>query len=171
MTPAAPASHPAGVVFQSTTLPGCGALVEDLSIRQPLEMTHSFPAQLAPATVLSGTITVTNRGAERVTGLAARGPDIWVIQDGRVVATPEGRRLSAEIVDLEPGESMTFQFQYGLKVCKPGEKASDPPAITGRLPAGAYQLVAVHDFMLGAGAVTADDTVQIQGGPWPLTLH
>ncbi|AGL19541.1 hypothetical protein [Actinoplanes sp. N902-109] len=90
---------------------------------------------------LTGTTTVTNGGADPVSGFTATVPDYFVLSRGRIVTTPAPHRDNAVALDLAPGASKTFPVDVGPADCaQPG----------ARLAPGDYQLVARLSVFTGS---------------------
>jgi hypothetical protein len=111
-----------------------------------MRLTGSFPARVAvgPSTV-EGTVTIVNDGEHSVMALAASRPDVYILQAGRIVATPLPRDQLGLSLDLAPGAAHEF-------------------AATGSLPlaTGRYEIYAVLPLVGEQPAV---------GGPWSLELR
>jgi hypothetical protein len=110
-----------------------------------MRLTGSFPARLEIGrSTFDGTVTVVNDGHRPVDALAASRPDIYVLQAGRIVATPLPRDEVGLQLHLAPG-------------------AVHKLAATGSLPLapGRYEIFAVLPLVGERPAI---------GGPFSLEL-
>jgi hypothetical protein len=93
------------------------------------------------------TVTLTNAGSARILGTTASRPALTLSRDGITIWHTNGPSdLSARIVDLGPGESMTYEAVFEPVVCGPGDDALE--AFPAGLPAagpGTYLLWAAID--------------------------
>ena len=116
-----------------------------------LTVTGSFPARVRATeqSTVEGTVTITNATGRPIQALAASRPDVYVKQDGAIVATPLPRDDVGLILELAPGAAREFSASGSLR------RSSDQrPLAPGR-----YELHAVLRFGDGGSAA---------GGPWPL---
>jgi hypothetical protein len=108
------------------------------------------------------TVTLTNGGAEQIFGTTASRPQLTLSSDGVTIWHTNGPTdLSARIVDLGPGESMTYETTFEPLVCGPEDDAAEE--FRGDLPAagpGTYLLTAAIDVMHDDGA-----TIDLVTGP------
>ncbi|MBX3194513.1 MAG: hypothetical protein R2717_07010 [Schumannella sp.] len=108
------------------------------------------------------TVTLTNAGAERVTGTTGGRPALTLVRDGVTIWHTNGPQdLVARIVDLAPGQSMSYAASFDPVVCSPDDDAAG--SFRPDLPAagpGTYALQAAID-------VTSDDgsVVELVTGP------
>ncbi|HWH00153.1 MAG TPA: hypothetical protein VNV66_12715 [Pilimelia sp.] len=173
----APTSPPGGAGPTPTPpFGGCGdAVPAAFHTAGPVRMVSGLPAR-APArhgNQLRGVVTLTNQGAAAVTGTTSVQPEIWVVRQGRVVATPAAMRLVAVRLDLAPGESRDFDTMVNLGRCVPGDRPTGDPGAATPLPPGAYELYAVQVITpaLDSGRPASPAAaVLARGGPWPLTI-
>jgi hypothetical protein len=98
-----------------------------------------------------GTVTVVNHSDRRVEGLAASRPDVYLLQSGRIVATPLPRDEVGLQFDLAPGAARDLGAAGSLTSCS----AARP------LAPGRYEIRAVLPI------VGEDPAV---GGPWSLEV-
>ena len=136
----------------------CGGLLAEVTPSETgLVLTTNFPAS-APADgqPLTGTVTLTNTGSERVTGTTAASPAVTLSKDGLTLWHSNGPMIAlAVLVDLEPGESMDYPASLTPVECGAEDKLADGfrdnlPA----LPVGDYQVSAVIDLVpdpIGSG--------------------
>lgn len=113
---------------------------------QTMRLTGTFPARVEIGrTTVEGTVTIVNDADHPVTALAASRPNIYILQAGRIVATPLPRDELGLSLDLAPG-------------------AAHELAAAGSLPRapGRYEIYAVLPLVGEHPAV---------GGPWSLELH
>lgn len=135
----------------------------------PVRVAGDFPAveSLAAGGVLEGSVTVTNTGDDRMTGVTSTSPDMLLVRDV-VVGTPLPVRDAGEPVDLMPGDSQTFRAYVSLERCaaglEPGQREGNELPATA-LP-GAYEVYALWHFTAEGGG-----TLTVPGGPWPVELR
>jgi hypothetical protein len=103
-----------------------------------------------------GTVTVVNHSDRRVEGLAASRPDVYVVQSGRIVATPLPRDEVGLQLDLAPGATRDLTATGSLMSCR----AARP------LAPGRYEIHAALPIFLRDGS-NIDPAV---GGPWSLEV-
>jgi len=108
------------------------------------------------------TVTLTNAGSERITGTTGSRPSVTFARDGIVLWHTNGPQdMMARIVDLAPGQSMSYPAEFEPVVCTTEDDAAElfrddlPPA-----GPGAYTLSAVIDVISEDGT-----TVELVGGP------
>ncbi|MCR6689139.1 hypothetical protein [Cellulomonas sp.] len=125
--------------------------------------TDSAPARHARGGNASFTVDVTNQSDERVRATTGH-PEVVVTRDGVVVGGLGATEDIGSDVDLDAGESQTFDASSLVTAC-----AGAHPG--GSLPAGEYELWAVLTFTPQTGD-TRDPgaTWQTAGGPWPVTV-
>ncbi len=132
-----------------------------------LVLTTDFPASAASNGLpVEGTVTLTNTGAERLTGITAAEPTVVLSRDGITVWHTHGAARSiAYPVDLAPGESKEFSASFTPVLCT--QKDEDRPAFQGDLPPlgpGTYQVTAYLD-LTPLDARDAADGSELVGGP------
>jgi hypothetical protein len=116
----------------------------------------------ADARSIPVTVTLTNTGSVGILGTTASRPALALSRDGITIWHTNGPSdMSARIVDLGPGESMTYETMFEPLVCGPDDDAQE--AFRPDLPAagpGTYLLWAAID-------VTHDDgsAVDLVTGP------
>lgn len=123
-------------------------------------MDGSFPASAnasgrGPAR-FDGAVSVRNRAAAPVRGVAAAGAEVYVTRARTIVATPVAADAVGVLVDLAPGDEQPFAAGGSLIACDGG----------GRLASGDYEIYAVVR-VLGDGD---GDELEVVGGPWPLAI-
>jgi hypothetical protein len=159
---APPPPAPGGVV-----LGGCGAMVTGtVRTGAALTMSAAVPAQgldRAGGNALIPVI-VTNSGPA-VRAVTATHPDITVVRNGVVVATPAGIRDAGTLVDLPVGQSHTFDTPIDLTDC------ADTGSAAAILGPGVYQFYAVQRFDVQPTGASPGYTVEVQGGPWSIELR
>jgi len=120
-----------------------------------LALTGHFRAQVAGSEpTLSGTIGVT--ASEKLKGVTQPGADVFVVQDGRIVAVPLPQDAVGIIWATAPGETKTVPGAVALTSCESGKP----------LGAGSYEVYARVLVFPDAGG-----TVESFGGPWPLEVQ
>jgi hypothetical protein len=133
----------------------CGSPI-DLSGPGGLRLAGRFP-ESAPAgqPAVDGVVEVTSR--EAVRGVAAAAADVFLVRDGRVVATPLAQDAVGVQWELAAGETRTMPGMASLVSCEPDG---------GPLPPGRYELYA-------RVVLTPDDgrPQTAFGGPWRLRLR
>ncbi|HEV7742278.1 MAG TPA: hypothetical protein VGO65_07650 [Pseudolysinimonas sp.] len=108
------------------------------------------------------TVTLTNGGTDQIFGTTGSRPALTLSSDGITIWHTNGPQdLMARIVDLGPGESMTYQTTFEPLVC--GVEDDTAEAFAPDLPAagpGTYLLTAAIDVMHDDGA-----TIDLVTGP------
>ena len=120
------------------------------------------------------TVTLTNTGAQRVTGSLSPFPTLTLSRDGVVLWHSNGAVPSlAQELDLAPGASTTFSATFEPVVC--GAQDDTRPSFRADLPeagAGDYQLSAALDLSpTESDAAGSGDAVLVTGPTSPVTLH
>ena len=155
--------HPCGGVLTPLT-PDASGLV--LSV--------DFPATAsATASSVTGQVTMTNTGTERLTGSTAASPAITLSQNGSVLWHSNGPTIMmAAMIDLAPGASMTYPAAFTPVRCTvENEQAESFPADLPPVGAGAYDLSAAIDFSRTDAAGDFVSTDLISGPLAPITLQ
>lgn len=148
------------------TLGGCGAEVRgSVQAGAPLTLSASLPAAAVDrASELRIAVTVTNTGPP-LRAVTAAHPDLTVVRNGVVVATPAGIRDVGVILDLPTGQSHTFDSPVSMVDCaRAGGNTAGP-----LLDAGIYQLYAV--LRLDAQSGGNSGVIEVPGGPWTIELR
>ncbi len=113
-----------------------------------LVLTAHFPAGSASAPSVSGTVTLTNTGTERIVGSTAATPAITLSRDGVTLWHSNGPAAAmAAIVDLLPGASMTYPASFTPVICGAEDDLGD--SFRSDLPhvvPGEYQVSAAIDL-------------------------
>jgi hypothetical protein len=124
----------------------------------PLRLTGSFPARVRATErpTFDGTVTVVNHSDQRVEGLAASRPDVYLLQSGRIVTTPLPHDEVGLQLELPPGMMRDLTATGSLTSCS----AAWP------LPPGRYQIYARLPIV-GKDGTTIAPAV---GGPWSLEV-
>jgi hypothetical protein len=144
----------------------CGGPLADVApARTGLVATPHFPATAPAGTApISGTVTVTNTGTERVTGYTGASPAMTVSEGGVTVWHSNGPQIMlAQLIDLEPGASVDLPASIVPVRCAVEDDSAE--SFREDLPAlepGVYQLSAI--FYLtpdgpSAGSVPSPDVV------------
>lgn len=172
--PGAPGSAESGAVDGGTRLAPaekinlCGGTLAELAPAQSgLVATPQFPAAaLAGTGFVSGSVTVTNTGTERVTGYTGASPAMTLSQNGITLWHSNGPQIAlAQLIDLEPGASMELPASVTPVRCEIEDDAAGAfrenlPA----LPAGEYHLSAVF-YLIPEGDATALPSPDVVSGP------
>jgi hypothetical protein len=113
-----------------------------------LVLTTRFDPADASADRVSGTVTLTNSGPDRVTGTSAAMPAITLSKDRIVLWHSNGSMAAMGVaVDLAPGASMTYQASFQPVTCAVEDDSTvsfrdNLPHVAG----GAYQVSAALDL-------------------------
>lgn len=150
----------------ATTAIRCGQpLVEVGATSSGLVLTTDFPSS-GPANGLpvEGTVTLTNAGSERLTGVTAAQPTIVLSRDGITVWHSNGAvRSIGYLVDLEPGQSKEFSASFTPVLCtEENETSHSFPGDLPPLGPGTYRVTA----LLGLDPLVPDqqgDTGELVG--------
>jgi hypothetical protein len=114
------------------------------------------------------TVTLTNAGDERVTGTTGGRPAVTFAREGVTLWHTNGPQdMIARVVDLAPGQSMSYPAVFEPVVCAPQDDAAE--AFRAGLPPagpGDYTLSAAIDLTSEDGATVE----QVTGPPVPVTL-
>jgi hypothetical protein len=141
----------------------CGA-----EIAQPAPAANGLSVSVDPVTAAPGqrgipvTVTLTNGGTSSIFGSTAAAPVLTLSRDGVTVwhsaAPTDG---AARVVDLGPGESMTYQTTFDAVICGPDEDADlASPTALPPAPSGTYRLWAMIDLTHDDGSA-----VDLVSGP------
>ena len=127
----------------------CGGTLADVSRNAGgLVLSTSFATADASADRITGTVTLTNSGSERITGTSAATPAITLSKDGVVLWHSNGPTIAmAAVVDLAPGASLTYQASFRPVSCAIQDDSAD--SFRSDLPhvaAGQYQVSAALDL-------------------------
>jgi hypothetical protein len=125
-----------------------GPLAEVAPAESGLVLTPNFPASASStAATIDGTVTLTNTGAERVTGTTAASPALTLSQGGTVLWHSNGAMIMlAVVVDLAPGESMTYQASVTPVRCGVEDDLDGFRADLPGIGAGEYGISAAIDL-------------------------
>ena len=145
----------------------CGYVAPQLSpTTNGLVVALDLPSTVGRGGVVTGVVTLTNTGAQRVTGSTGV-PVITLSQNGIVVwHTDAGTAASLRQFDLSHGASTTFQVVLSPLLCSKGDESSGelrtdlPPA-----PAGEYQVSASVVVAIAGGGE------QVSGPTHKLTIR
>lgn len=141
----------------------CGA-----EVAQPAAAANGLTVSIAPVTASAGqhgipvTVTLTNAGTSSIFGSTAAAPALTLSRDGVTVwHTSEASDGAARVVDLGPGESMTYQTSFDAVICGEGDDAdlASPDALPAA-PPGTYLLWAMIDLTHDDGSA-----VDLVSGP------
>jgi hypothetical protein len=151
-----------------------GALADPAPADDGLVLTVQAVDAAAGARGIPVTVTLTNTGAQRVTGSLSPFPALTLSRDGVVLWHSNGPvPMLAQEIDLAPGAGTTFQTTFEPVVC--GVEDDTQESFRADLPAagaGEYRLSAALDFNPGTGdAAGGGSAVLITGPTSPVTLH
>lgn len=124
----------------------CGAPVTDPVGSDILALVITLPTIVEPEERIPFTVTLRNDGPDPIVGTASSAPYVSFARDGIVVwhsyATQDA---SAQVVDLDPGESMTFETSFDRVICATEDDLvmPDPDNPLPLAPSGDYELRAV----------------------------
>ncbi|MCU1556790.1 MAG: hypothetical protein JWN09_785 [Microbacteriaceae bacterium] len=127
----------------------CGAELAQVAANPDgLVATADFPTASASAASISGTVTLTNTGTERVVGTTAASPAITLSKGGVTLWHSNGPMIAmAAMVDLAPGASMTYHASFTPVTCGTEDDLGD--SFRSDLPhvaPGEYQISAAIDL-------------------------
>ncbi len=139
--------QPAPAPAKSIDLCG-GPLTRGTTDAAGLVLSVDFPSTAdAAADSISGTVTLTNTGTERVTGSTAPTPVITLSRNGVVLWHSNGpTSMVAALVDLRPGASMTYPASFSPVRCDAEDEANGFRRDLPHVAAGDYQLSAAIDL-------------------------
>lgn len=152
----------------ATSINRCGQpLVEAGPTASGLVLTPDFPATGASNGLpIEGTVTLTNTGKERVTGLTSAEPIVVLSLGGITVwHTHDTTRSIGYPVDLAPGESQEFAASFTPVQCT--QDGEDLPTLPGDLPPlgpGTYRVTTYLDLR-PLGTREPGDPGELVGGP------
>lgn len=145
-----------------------GPLAEVAPAASGLVLTTDFPDAAAGTESITGSVTLTNTGDTHVYGSTAASPAITLSQDGITLWHSNGAMIDmAAMVDLAPGESMTYSATLVPVICGvEDDTAEEFRADLPAAPAGEYQVSAAIDL------IDAADANELVTGPLQtITLH
>ena len=145
----------------------CGAPVTDVPASDILGLVVDIPTTVDPGERLPVTITLTNDGPDRVTGSTSSAPHLSLSFDGTVVWHSYAvQDANARVVDLESGESMTYESYVDRVLCGSEDDVSmnDPESTMPLAGPGDYEIRAV--LVIGT-----DDGASIVASAPPLPLE
>ncbi|WP_309712090.1 hypothetical protein [Pseudolysinimonas sp.] len=146
----------------------CGAPVTDPVGADALALEITIPTTLGPEERIPVSVTLRNAGPDRIVGTTGSAPYVSLARDGIVVWHSYAvQDASAQVVDLDPGESMTFETSFDRVICGTEDDLvmDDPDSALPPAPRGDYELRAV--------VVVATETglnVVATGPPLPLEI-
>ena len=173
---AAPAQPPtAGKRASAERINRCGApLAQVAPDASGLVFSVDFPATAsATAARITGQVTMTNTGTERLTGSTAASPAITLSQDGTVLWHSNGPTvMMVTMIDLAPGASTTYAASFTPVRCtEEDEQAESFRADLPSVGPGSYGVSAAIDFSRTDAAGTFVSTDLITGPVAPITLQ
>jgi hypothetical protein len=125
-----------------------GPVAETVPSFSGLQLDVAFPEVAPVGGAVAGSVTLTNSSPARVIGTTASRPAITLSQNGIVLWHSNGAvDFSAVVVDLEPGQSLTYAASFEPVRCEAQDDLAeafraDLPAV----PPGEYELSAAIDF-------------------------
>ncbi|WP_395640102.1 hypothetical protein [Pseudolysinimonas sp.] len=136
--------------------PECGAPVAVAAPSPDLALEISLPTVFEPETRIPLTVTLRNEGTAPIQGSTASAPTMTFTRDRIVIWHSFAvQDLSARIVDLAPGESVTYETYFDRVVCgSEDDLVMDDPA--NPLPTadpGQYELFATLSISTDDGPV------------------
>jgi len=172
-TPAQPPT--AGKRASAERINRCGApLAQVAPDASGLVFSVDFPATAsATAARITGQVTMTNTGTERLTGSTAASPAITLSQDGTVLWHSNGPTvMMVTMIDLAPGASTTYAASFTPVRCtEEDEQAESFRADLPSVGPGRYGVSAAIDFSRTDAAGTFVSTDLITGPVAPITLQ
>lgn len=173
---AAPAQPPtAGKRASAERINRCGApLAQVAPDASGLVFSVDFPATASATTEsITGQVTMTNTGTERLTGSTAASPAITLSQDGTVLWHSNGPTvMMVTMIDLAPGASTTYAASFTPVRCtEEDEQAESFRADLPSVGPGRYGVSAAIDFSRTDAAGTFVSTDLITGPVAPITLQ
>ena len=128
-----------------------------------LVLSTDFAEAEASADRITGTVTLTNSGSERIIGTSAASPAITLSKDGIVLWHSNGSMaVIGAVVDLAPGASLAYQASLRPVVCAvEDDGTSSFRTDLPHVPAGQYQVSAALDLSRqnADGSVLGTDVV------------
>jgi len=139
----------------AATLNSCGEAVVDIPSSNGLVLEVTPLAATAGSANIPIDVTLRNDGSVRLVGVTASQPIVTFSRDGVVLWHTAGvQDSSGVIVDLDPGESMTYATTFEPLICtaddEPEAVEGDADGLREDLPAagvGSYRLSAAIDFL------------------------
>lgn len=130
------------------TLQSCGAPVADT---EPAE--NGLTLDVEPLSASAGSdeipvmVTMHNDSERRVVGTTVPTPVLTLSADGVVIWHTTVTALSIVVVDLEPGETMTYPASITPVVCGSEDQLTNPASDLPAAGPGSYELRAAIDFI------------------------
>jgi hypothetical protein len=154
-------------------LNSCGAPVVDLPSTNGLVLEVTPVSAAAEAASIPIEVTLRNDGTDTMVGVTASQPVVTFSRDGVVLWHTAGiHDSSGVLVDLEPGESMTYVTSFEPLICTPDDEAdADADGLREDLPAagaGSYRLSAAIDFIPDDATAA---TILVTGPSAPVDLR
>ncbi len=145
-----------------------GPLAEVAPAQTGLVATPRFPATAPAGTeTITGTVTVTNTGTERVTGYTGASPAMTVSEAGITVWHSNGPQIMmAQLIDLEPGASVDLPASILPVRCGVEDDSAEsfredlPP-----LEPGVYQLSAIFYLIPEGPSAASLPSPDVVSGP------
>ncbi|MBK4347467.1 hypothetical protein [Lacisediminihabitans changchengi] len=153
----------------------CGGPLADVApAASGLVLAVDFPATAsASAPSITGQVTMTNTGTERLIGTTAASPAITLSQNGTVLWHSNGATvMMVAAVDLAPGASMSYPATFTPVRCSVDDDLAEAfPADLPSVGAGSYGVSAAIDFGRTDAAGTFLSNDLVTGPVAPITLQ
>lgn len=145
-----------------------GTLAELSPSPYGLQLDVEFPETAAVGTEpITGTVRLTNTSDREVVGSTPMRPSLTVSKDGTVLWHSNGVTLLGSVeVDLQPGESLTYETTFTPVLCGVEDDLGDDfRAGLPALGAGDYDLSAVIDFTADPSMGQESPELDLVSGP------
>jgi hypothetical protein len=132
----------------------CGAPVTELVSSDGLTLEMSIETIFEPEERIPVQVTLHNDGPEPLVGVTSPWPHVSLARDGLVVwHTYSTQEAIGQVVDLAPGESVTFESYVDRVICRTEDDLvmHDPQNDMPTAPPGRYELRAVVVVATDAG--------------------
>ncbi|MCU1584597.1 MAG: hypothetical protein JWM49_1153 [Microbacteriaceae bacterium] len=152
----------------------CG---EPVAAVTPAASGLTLAMQFAPAAdsagEVTGSVTLTNTGTEPIVGSSASSPEVTLSGNGVTLWHSNGPTiLMAAIVNLAPGQSMTYPARFLPVTCSSEDEARDSfPENLPRVTPGTYQVSAALDVTIESPDGSAVRRELVTGPPADITLR
>ena len=155
VTPAAATSHSGSLAPKALTRCG-GQLPGEFAPNQsPLTITVTVGSSVGPGQDFHASAVITNISNEPVTAVGVTRPYMSMAAAGTVKMTQGPGRMAGAILQLQPGQSKTFELDLVAGDCSRTAGGMSPRDYARQhpLPAGDYQLYGAYSFQIGEQAV------------------
>lgn len=146
----------------------CGAPVTDPVASEGVTLEMTLVTTFEPEQHVPVVVTLRNDGPNRLVGTTGSVPHVSLARDGVVVWHSSATQdASARLVDLDPGEQMTYETYIERSICSSEEDLvmDDPDTALPLAPAGFYELRSVVVISTDDGA-----TLVAASPPTPLEI-